>query len=372
MAINSTQSKAITQLRFPLIVGVVLIHSHFSEIVINGTNIINGHNTPLYEYISFFFSDILARASVPLFYIISGFLFFHNVQAFTKSVYYKKLKSRSRSLLIPYILWNLIVIFLFFFTDLFFPHLLSGNNKPIADYSFQDWIWAFWNTNMITEPATPSTRTSSYPICYQFWFIRDLIVVTILTPLIYFFVKRVKIVGLIIIGVLWLFKIEFNIVGLSITALFFFTIGAYYGIHKKSLLELSSKDFLLSSILYIIFSFIILIFKEEKWCHYLQSINIIISCFFLFNITMYCIKKYNWKSNHFLAESSFFIYAYHAMPLAFILKTFFKYFNIDSDFDTLSMYILAPSITIILGLLIYFIMSKFLPKTTAILTGGRL
>lgn len=370
MAINSTQSKAITQLRFPLIVGVVLIHSHFSEIVINGTNIINGLNTPLYENISFFFSDILARASVPLFYIISGFLFFHNVQLFTKSVYYKKLKSRSRSLLIPYILWNLIVILLFFLADLLFPHLLSGNNKAITDYSFQDWIWAFWNTNMITDPTTSST--SGYPICYQFWFIRDLIVITVLTPLIYFLVKRLKIIGLVIIGVLWFFNIGFNIVGLSTNALFFYTVGAYYGIYKRALLELSKKHFSLSSILYIIFAFIILIFKEKKWCHYLQSINIIISCFFFFNITMYCIKKYNWKSNLFLAESSFFIYAYHAMPLIFILKIFFKYFNIDSDFDALAVYILAPSITIILGLLIYFIMRKFLPKTTAILTGGRL
>ena len=65
------QSDTITWLRFPLIVGVVFIHD----------NITLGQNSEIinpfwFDCVIRLFSDVFPRVCVPLFFIISGFLFF--------------------------------------------------------------------------------------------------------------------------------------------------------------------------------------------------------------------------------------------------------------------------------------------------------
>ena len=103
-------SQTIAFLRFPLIVGVLLIHSNPEKVaIIKGMNIISPDGHWFYDNISYLFSHIFAAVAVPLFFFISGYLFFYKTTAFTKSVYGRKLKKRAHTLLIPYIFWNLAV-----------------------------------------------------------------------------------------------------------------------------------------------------------------------------------------------------------------------------------------------------------------------
>ena len=46
--------------------------------------------------------------AVPVFFIISGYFFFYQTKAFGKEAYSKKLRKRIKTLLIPYLLWNLL------------------------------------------------------------------------------------------------------------------------------------------------------------------------------------------------------------------------------------------------------------------------
>ena len=71
------QSKTISFLRFPLIVGVVFIHSMFKSVIFNGVDVMQTGSFPFYTTIAYLFSEILARIAVPLFFFISGFLFFY-------------------------------------------------------------------------------------------------------------------------------------------------------------------------------------------------------------------------------------------------------------------------------------------------------
>ena len=70
---NILQSRVIDVLRFPMIVGVVLWHSFFEGIM--GLDIPDS-GIPIYHTTSFFISRILASVAVPLFFFISGYLFF--------------------------------------------------------------------------------------------------------------------------------------------------------------------------------------------------------------------------------------------------------------------------------------------------------
>ena len=102
-------SKTISYLRFPLTVGVAFIHFDLSQgLDIKGLTY--GLNNPdWYFFIINLISGTLATTGVPLFLVISGYLFFYR-KDFSGDVYKQKLKSRAKTLLVPFILWNVIAI----------------------------------------------------------------------------------------------------------------------------------------------------------------------------------------------------------------------------------------------------------------------
>ncbi len=310
MTNEELQLQTISLLRFPLIVGVVLIHSHFDEVVINGVDLMKGGNFPVFTTISCLFSSIFSAIAVPLFFFISGFLFFYKTPSFTRQTYLQKLKKRARTILVPYIFWNLLVAAFFFLSQSFLPGLMSGRNKLIADYSFSDWCWTFWNTNMI-NPLVDST--GSYPICYQFWFIRDLMVVMLLSPLIHFLLAKLCQYAVLCLGVIWLFGWWFNITGFSITAIFFFSAGAYFSIHNRNFVRTMKPLFPVSIPLYALIAVAELFFMNRAWYGYLHGIGILTGIIVAVTLTAHFAERGKLKVNLFLSNSSFFIYAYHAI-----------------------------------------------------------
>lgn len=88
-------------------------------------------------------------------------------------------------------------------------------------------------------------------------------------------------------------------------------------------------------------------------------------------MTNYYIQKGKWKVNTFLSESSFFIYAYHATLLGLIVKFSVKVILPTTNAEMIIIYFIAPIITILLGLGIYYILKRYLPTFTSIITGGR-
>lgn len=98
---------------------------------------------------------MIASAAVPLFFAISGYMFFWGINSFNKDTYIKKLKKRIQSLLVPYLFWIFAVIVLFFLAQTFLPGMMSGANKMIVEYDWYDYLCAFW--------ADPRTGD---PICF--------------------------------------------------------------------------------------------------------------------------------------------------------------------------------------------------------------
>lgn len=86
------ESETISYLRFPLIVLVVMIHSKFDGVVVNGVGLMHDGGFPCYSTISTLVSNIIASIAVPLFYFISGFLFFFKTAFFSFDVYCSKIK----------------------------------------------------------------------------------------------------------------------------------------------------------------------------------------------------------------------------------------------------------------------------------------
>ena len=87
----------------------------------------------LYTNVSSCISLCLGEIGVPLFFTISGYLFFLN---YSKYDYYRKIKTRTKSLLVPYLIWNTFFICVYFIIQQI-PTLspfFSCNNKKKIKY----------------------------------------------------------------------------------------------------------------------------------------------------------------------------------------------------------------------------------------------
>ena len=85
---------------FILSLMVVWVHSENTELFLGEL----GRETMVYS-LENFFAQTLGQIAVPGFFMISAYLFYRNFQ-FSKTV--SKWKSRCKSLLLPYVLWNIL------------------------------------------------------------------------------------------------------------------------------------------------------------------------------------------------------------------------------------------------------------------------
>ena len=355
MDYEQIQSKTINLLRFPLIVGVVFIHNYSPIVIINDVEFGNADYLFIYHTISKLFSQVVAGICVPLFFFISGFLFFRGVN-FDKNIYFSKLKSRTKSLLIPYLFWNITCLVVF--------HVVA--KIPTLSVWFNN-LSNMYNLNYIL------TSLWTHPIVYQFWFIRDLMVVVLLTPLIYLYIKNLNIFGIVFFGLLWFFGFwssAISAIGLSIVSLFFFSAGAWFGIKKKNIIKVFEKvsD---QPYIYIIYIFIVVTDLCTK-NSIINKLGILVGIICCFGIAGKLVKNNKVKISSFLTSASFFIFAIHEPWLVNTMrKILFKILQPEGDFMLTLLYFVIVALTVLIALVIYYIMDRYTPRFLSVISGGR-
>ena len=181
------QSKVIDVLRFPMIVGVVLWHS-FLKVLWDWIFRIQGYR---YIILPLFYITYFGFSGSSFIFFISGYLFFFRT-TFSVDVYKKKLKSRIKTLLIPYLFWNFVVLVGHWIVTVLSPvQLTSGAYKQVSDYTVCDYLISFWNIN-------------GMPVNGALWFIRDLMVMLVFSPLVYWCLRYFRWYILLVLGCIWL------------------------------------------------------------------------------------------------------------------------------------------------------------------------
>lgn len=110
--------KTFDYLKFPLAVLVVYLHGHITNTTVGDTSFnYNVFNYPFYGNISYIISELIGYLAVPTFFVISGYLFFNGLlekEGFMeKEKYVGKLSRRCKTLLVPFVLWNILYLGLF-------------------------------------------------------------------------------------------------------------------------------------------------------------------------------------------------------------------------------------------------------------------
>lgn len=156
------------------IIIVLYIHSGFHADEIEGM----AWNDRVQEFVS----GMIGRCAVPLFYMISGYLFFLKVPDGMTSIY-GKMRKRVGTLVVPYIIGCL-----FFVGFGVLMAVLPGVSK-------------YMNSSVMplfSKPIGEILRSIFYdagngtPCAFQLWFLRDLILIVATSPLWYLCLKHLK------------------------------------------------------------------------------------------------------------------------------------------------------------------------------------
>lgn len=258
-------------------------------------------------------------------------------------------------MLIPYIIWNFIVICLLWLTEMFIPGMMSGLKKSVVEWSETDWLY-----NLYTSP-----------ISYQFWFIRDLIILCILSPIIYFCIKYGRLAYIMALFFLWVFNIWYEIPGISIMGIFSFSIGAYCSIKKRIVVNVLSDHVILLGIVYGILSLLEITIQQETWLLYYHNVNMFIGMIFIVAfIAKLHLNGYKIE-NPILTQCSFFIFAYHVMPLVLVLKLCIRIVPVNNDVTLILIYFSSTFIVILFGILLGTFLDKYFPTLYRLISGGR-
>lgn len=175
--IDPDVSKRIDVLRIILIGLIVLAHGARGVTArIDGTGPVTGLMLEvLNAHVDF--------VAVPLFFAISGFLFLRKFEL-SVPAYGEMLRKKLLSLLVPYLLFNIGLALWFYFV---------GSIEMMGSWGFLK------QQGVVTKVLGLGTTPINYPL----WFLRDLLVVFVLSPVLLLFFKEAPGVGLVTLFCLW-------------------------------------------------------------------------------------------------------------------------------------------------------------------------
>lgn len=187
MIISKEESNALNSLRFLCIITLIFHHTQVDHLVMD-------------VELSSMLRDvhqILSLPFLPILFFISGYLFFfskHESQiskptfSWLSTTYIQKIKKRITSLLIPYIIWSIISII----------YVSTIKHTEIKIHSPWDIIILLWDTG------------NGSPIGMALWYIRNLLVFAILSPVYFVIVKYLKHLTLFLLLLLQALKIPID------------------------------------------------------------------------------------------------------------------------------------------------------------------
>ena len=324
----------ISQTRFPLIVLVTYAHS-YGAVADNYSLLFSDWNT--YEFLKLLISQTLSKIAVPSFFLMSGYLFFANVENWTWQAYRKKIVRRLQTLLLPYVLWNLLMA-----------------------YKLRVWgwkvFWVFWSHVGVQNDIFGSEQWMTAPANMPLWFLRDLMVVSLASPIIYWGVRKMKIWLILLLSVCYFIGSYAFIPGLSMYSLYFFTIGTFLCVWKKDIIwYVRSREVPLYVFAALSGVAMMVTYRSEVFTSFLLVFRVVGTIAF-FAFAVHILSSTSRRLPLLLSASSYFIYLAHYVLFFSIIDTAIQWLLGDTATWALCLhYLLAPLVKVVIFVFLFFI-----------------
>lgn len=288
---------------------------------------------------------------VPTFFVISGYLFFRNIDLCEsyQSLMNKitdKWKTRINSLVIPYLIWNMV--------GCIFYMLIA--RLPLISTMMR-------NEPMEISLANIGRGVFLHKAYFPLWYIATLIICVLLAPIVWLLLKNIY------VGVTSLFCVaicgvlHFDFPELETRFLFCFMFGAFLSLHLKKYVEYA-YSIKAKGIAFLIFVFFALI---RSWGDVGIWSTVIL---YISPLLIWISFPDKQKISGGFSKQSFFIYASHIIIVTSIGKILLKIFG-NSIGAVLVAYLLAPIATLIIVYILYKILSTKMPTVYRVLSGNR-
>ena len=316
-----------------------------------------------YDKIQLFTSEMIGRCAVPLFYLISGYLFFMKVPDGVKSIG-RKIRKRIKSLLIPYFIGCVFFVIFYSFVAL----LPLTSNLINSSSSIMPLFQKPYSIILISIFYDGGT---GYPCAFQLWFLRDLILIVATSPLWYLCLKHLKWGFVAVVFVLTYFDVPH----VPFYSLFWFVLG---GQLTKVKIEMGgngrTKVAIFGLFLFLIISIIQLFFPDIiNWS--LLRIPIIllgiIGAWGLYDVVLgkdFSLSRHQWLG--IACQFTFFIYLFHEPTLNIVRKLIVVMLS-KNELGYLTSYLLSPWIFTVCAVFAGLLFRKYLPRVYNVCTGGR-
>ena len=352
ISISEASSKRITSLRFLLMFLVMIKHNA----IVRGLFISDiPFNEPVWiTFIKEFSAKGLGELAVPVFFIFSAYLFFSSDDS-----YFVGLKKRFYSIFIPYVIWTVLYFCVWLILQKL--RILQAENPVLnwREWSFFDYLKRFIGYSDFFR----------FPFVGSFWFLRDLMVLMIFSPVLRFSIKRFPVVT---IGVTT-FNYFFGILPplLRQCSLFYFIVGLFFVVYKIDFFVVLDKIRWYDVLIAFFLGFIIFWFYRDSFSYFLYLFSGIIA---LLKLSDILVKNENiFAYTKWLVPYTFFVYAFHMPVLVALVKHLtLRILPVESygGVFCLLQFIFACAIDIGLSLLAAVVFKKLLPRIFDILSGG--
>ncbi len=290
------------------------------------------------------FLETLVQAAVPLFFLISGLLFF---RTFGIGKLWDKWKNRFFTLVIPYLLWCTLY-YLYYVIVTRIPAIsgvMSGGNPK--ELSFRAWGAA--------------VTTEAY---YTLWFLQNLILFVLLAPVIWLLFKnhRKRIPTGTILLFLFLLYTHSSLCSIKLPGgLDYYLVGSWIGLNHNDMLAHHRK-----SLTWLGLGYIILTVGTGYYCwnFWMESL-FFVALWYAVDIVSFPQKGLPWWMS-----ITFFTYVAHDAVLEAFEKIFLLMFG-KAPVWALVDYLLMPVLVEVVLIAVAYILRRYLPGLWHVLTGGR-
>ena len=349
MEISSYNRKKIAILHAVAIMLVLLLHSYFWEAA----------DYPVAQNVQLFTGAYgISGVAVPLFYFISGMLFFKSVNHVKDC--FSGINKRFRSILIPYVIWNIVFVLWY---------LLMSYIPGISGFINSDILGRF-NLN---APIASLDFLLFEPAGFHLWFLRDLMLYVLVSPVIYVVCKRFPLVSIFLFFVLsgWT-----NRCGLT-----YYAVGAIVAMHYE--VDVFDKG-LFDNI--VVKYLLLLLFLAKCLMTMLPSCNAvmnnpyfqqianmagILSVWWIYDVlyNSYSVASFEGVFLR-ISKYSFFIYLFHEPALNIIKKMGLFLLGVNNA-TLVVLYLISPIIMCAVSVVVAKFLQKLMPRIYGVLVGGR-
>lgn len=362
---TSHLSRTIDLSRIALIVGLVFLH--YGRYPNFRANPFEGMSVGEFEVATFVNSFLLFFffSAVPLLSLISGWLFFSFLDepaADPATSLFSRIRSRFNSLYVPLITWNFLYLGAMLALYTAFPNhaLLEALN---IDFDTAD-LAHYLNAVFAVDRS---------PIAFQFWFVRDLFVAILLSPVLWVLIKRAPYVAAAVFFTVWLVNYDTRIF-LRPDVPFFFFLG---GLIRSSRADVGVGA-RTTNILLVIYVLLVsaralapyLIDESALLGAYTRLMRIVgaLACWGLFLRiagTGLGISLSRW------GPFAFFLFAAHFPLMAEVKLLLWNLIPEVNDFWMVTHYLASVVVTVIVCLGTAVILARYVPGLFGVLNGGR-